>query len=414
MVQRSFRLPDIGEGLAEAEVVKWLVEVGEPVFEDQPVVELMTDKASVELPAPASGTLAAKLVEEGQMAKVGQILFVIEQSVQEGRGPGIQSTETASVADRQALGQHSAIASDHKTPLPLASPAVRKMAREMGVDLAGVIGSGPHGRVTADDLKTQGGDRLQAPATPDPAGSEGSGASLAEAGEEERIPLRGAKRRMAQAMAESARSIAHVTGFHELDATWFAQMLDRLKSGGEERGQPVRLEVLLVRIAVRALRRHPEFNAWFQESSTELMVKRRLNVGVATSTAHGLLVPVVRNADQLSLWELAAEVERLIAAARSGSIVRDDLQGGTFTVSNTGAWSGWFGTSLIPPPQVALMAVGRIQDRPVVRAGQIVIRSILPLAISFDHRVIDGDQGLRFASTVRQLVESPERILIED
>ena len=402
MARFEFKLPDIGEGLAEAEVAKWLVKVGDRVVEDQPVLEMMTDKAAVEIPAPGAGVVVEQRVAEGEVVKIGAILYVLET---EGRIRGMQEQvaepKQAEAPARQAAPQSEAgvltpreIIDFAGTPV-LAPPAVRKLARELGVDLAQVRGSGPGGRISAEDVK-----RHTSAPTPAPVVATG-----------ERTPLRGVRRRMAETMAESARSIAHVTGFHELDAGAFQTVYRRLRDDAEAAGRRFPFDALLVRAAAIALERHPIFNSSLDDERMELVMHPQANVGVATATPGGLIVPVVADAGARSLDDLAAEVDRLAAAAREGRASVADLRGGTFTISNTGAWRGAHGTSLIRPPEVALVAFGRIEEKAVVRDGQVVARPVMPMSVTFDHRVIDGEQGLSFALTIRGLIQEPEQLL---
>lgn len=390
MARYEFRLPDIGEGLAEAEVAKWLVSVGDQVKEDQPVVEMMTDKATVELPAPGTGVVVERLAAEGDVVKTGAVLYVLETETQIGGGghepppPAAPEARPASSPTADAGGV-------------LAPPAVRKLARESGVDLATVKGTGPGGRVSAEDVKRHSSAVGQAPAKVEPA--IGSG---------QRVKLRGVQRRMAETMAQSARTIPHVTGFHELDAGAFAELAASLRHDAENGGARFPFDTLLVRAAAIALRHHPIFNSSLDDERGEVVMHEDVNVGVATATPDGLIVPVVKNADTLSLSNLAAEVDRVTTAAREGKTSVQDLQGGTFTISNTGAWRGGLGTSLIKPPEVAIVAFGRIEDRAVVREGKLVVRPVMPMSLTFDHRVIDGEQGLKFALTLRGLIEEPE------
>ncbi len=392
MPRFEFRLPDIGEGLAEAEVAKWLVAVGDRVKEDQPVVEMMTDKASVELPSPGTGTVVEKLAAEGDVVKTGAVLYVLETETQIGAAGHAPAAETR----QQATAPVTAMTEGAGV---LAPPAVRKLAREMGVDLATVKGSGPGGRVSAEDVKRQAaGPRSAAPAAPAPVGSG------------ERIRLRGVQKRMAETMALSARTIPHVTGFHDLEAGAFAELAARLRREAESRGARFPFDTLLVRAAALALRRHPIFNASLDDERGEIVMHEDVNVGVATATPDGLIVPVVKHADTLELDGLAAEVDRVASAAREGKTSISDVQGGTFTISNTGAWRGGHGTSLIRPPEVAIVAFGRIEEKAVVRDGKVVARPMMPMSVTFDHRVIDGEAGLSFALTLRGLIEDPSQL----
>jgi len=392
----EFKLPDIGEGLAEAEVAKWLVKVGDRVVEDQPVLEMMTDKAAVEIPAPGAGVVVEQRVAEGEVVKIGAVLYVLESDTRIG-GMHEQASERPKSEAQAEPGTAPATEGG-----VLAPPAVRKLARELGVDIAQVRGSGPGGRISADDVKRHGSAARTAPAgAPERAAIESG----------ERIPLRGVRRRMAETMAESARSIAHVTGFHELDAGEFQALYKRLRAQAEAAGRRFPFDALLVRAAAIALARHPIFNSSLDTERMELVMHAKANIGVATATPDGLIVPVVADAGARSIDDLAADVDRLAAAAREGRASVADLRGGTFTISNTGAWRGAHGTSLIRPPEVALVAFGRIEEKAVVRDGHVVARPVMPMSVTFDHRVIDGEQGLSFALTLRSLIELPEQLL---
>jgi pyruvate dehydrogenase E2 component (dihydrolipoamide acetyltransferase) len=392
----EFRLPDIGEGLAEAEVAKWLVSVGDRVTEDQPVVEMMTDKASVELPSPGAGVVIEQRVAEGDVVKTGAVLYVLETETQIGAASGYQAAGAEAVA-RPAVASAAVPAGAGI----LAPPAVRKLARDVGVDLATVKGSGPGGRISAEDVERH------ASSIGRPGGGEPSSIPL---GAGQRVRLRGVHKRMAETMALSASTIPHVTGFHELDAGAFADLAARLRRSAESRGARFPFDTLLVRAVAIALRRHPIFNASLDEARGEIVMHEELNVGVATATPEGLIVPVVKHADTLELDRLAAEVDRVSSAAREGKTAVSDVQGGTFTISNTGAWRGGYGTSLIRPPEVAIVAFGRIEEKAVVRDGTVVARSMMPMSVTFDHRVIDGEAGLSFALTIRSLIEDPRQL----
>jgi pyruvate dehydrogenase E2 component (dihydrolipoamide acetyltransferase) len=389
----EFKLPDIGEGLAEAEVAKWLVSVGDPVTEDQPVVEMMTDKASVELPSPGTGVIVERRAAEGDVVKTGAVLYVLETDTRIGATPHPSEPEVRPIA------AETIVASD--TATVLAPPAVRKLARELGVELARVRGSGPGGRISAEDVKqhSAGAAEQTMPAQARPAPGAG-----------ERKPLRGVQKRMAETMSLSARTIPHVTGFHELDAAAFVELASRLRREAEGRGGRFPFDTLLVRATALAVRRHPIFNSSLDEERGEIITHSDVNIGVATATPDGLIVPVVKRADSLDLAALASEVDRVTSTAREGKVAVADLQGGTLTISNTGAWRGGLGTSLIRPPEVAIVAFGRIEEKAVVREGQVMARPVMPMSVTFDHRIIDGEQGLRFALTLRELIEDPAQL----
>jgi pyruvate dehydrogenase E2 component (dihydrolipoamide acetyltransferase) len=393
MARFEFRLPDIGEGLAEAEVAKWLVAVGDRVKEDQPVVEMMTDKASVELPSPGAGTVVEQVAAEGDVVKTGAVLYVLETDANIGR---ITAHGSAGESHEKTIAQPAGMSEGAGVFAP---PAVRKLAREMGVELATVKGSGPGGRISAEDVKRHAAGATAAPPAP---------AVIASG---QRVRLRGVQKRMAETMALSARTIPHVTGFHEVEAGAFAELATRLRRDAESKGARFPFDTLLVRAAAIALRRHPIFNASLDDERGEIVMHDDVNVGVATATPDGLIVPVVKHADLLDLDRLASEVDRVASAARDGKTSVSDVQGGTFTISNTGAWRGGHGTSLIRPPEVALVAFGRIEEKAVVREGKVVARQMMPMSVTFDHRVIDGEAGLSFAMTLRSLIEDAGQLV---
>lgn len=385
-------MPDIGEGLAEAEVARWLVAIGDHVAEDQPVVEMMTDKATVDLPAPGVGVIVEQLAAEGDVVKTGAVLYVLETDAKieiggSGSAP-VEKRDEPQVADAPAVASAGV----------LAPPAVRKLARELGVDLARVKGTGPGGRISAEDVTSHG------------AGVPAPAAAPAPAAPGTRIKLRGVQKRMAETMALSARTIPQVTGFHELDAGAFAERAARLRRDAESNGRRFPFDTLLVRAIAIALRKHPIFNSSLDDERGEIVMYEDVNIGVATATRNGLIVPVVKKADAMDLDELSAAVDRVTTAAREGKASVSDLQGGTFTISNTGAWRGGLGTSLIRPPEVAIVAFGRIEEKAVARDGKLVARPMMPMSVTFDHRLIDGEQGLSFALTLRGLIEDPSKL----
>jgi pyruvate dehydrogenase E2 component (dihydrolipoamide acetyltransferase) len=372
----EFRLPDIGEGLTEAEVVRWLLQPGEEVVVDAPLVEVETDKAVVEIPSPKGGVLLHQGAPEGSMVQVGEILAVIGEVGESWEGDGEAAPPIVGT-----LPPPSGESRRGTTPVQ-ALPVVRKRAAELGVDLAGVQGTGPGGRITREDVEA---------ARSGPAGRD-----------EERVPLSRLRRTIAEHMTRSWREIPHVTTFGEADA---AQLLDARRRLAARREGPVPLEAFLIRSVLPALRELPEFNASLD--GNEVVLKRHFGVGVAVDTPEGLIVPVVRNAGQLSVEELAAKVVRLAGAARERKLVPDDLAGLTFTISNIGAVGGGYGTPIIPHGTTAILSVGRAEDRAVVREGLVAVAPIFPLSLSFDHRVIDGAMGRRFLARVVEELEYP-------
>ncbi|MBI1797104.1 MAG: 2-oxo acid dehydrogenase subunit E2 [Candidatus Eisenbacteria bacterium] len=350
------KLPDIGEGVAEGEIVRWLVKPGDTVREDQPLVEVMTDKANVEIPSPRAGTIAALLVEEGKVVPVGTVLVAI------------------------------AVAGDGAT----ATPAVRQIARELGVALERVPGTGPGGRITSDDV------RRAATGGPAPRG-----------GAEQRIPLRGLRRTIAEAMRRSLDTAAHFTFVAECDMSAVAAHLRDARARRGEAAQGLTYLAYVIKALVDPLRAFPLLNARLDDAAQEIVLHRDLHVGFATATADGLTVPVVRDVDRRPLLSIAAEIKRLAAAARDGSIALADLKGATFTVTSTGARGGLLATPIIHHPQVAILGLHEVKKKPVVVDDAIVAREMTNLSLSLDHRVVDGAVGADFLYAVIARLAEP-------
>jgi pyruvate dehydrogenase E2 component (dihydrolipoamide acetyltransferase) len=379
----EFRLPDIGEGLTEAEVVSWFVEPGGEVELDQPLVQIETDKAVTDIPAPRAGVLLHQGAAAGSVVKVGEVLAVIG-------GREERWEEVTSQAERAGRGEAAPIvgslheAVDHPGEAR-ALPLVRKLAADLGVDLSTLRGTGPDGRVTREDVEA---------------------ASGRSAGPEERIRLSKLRRTVAENMARSWREIPHVTTFGEADAS---ALLAARRVLGERRGRPVPWEALFIQAVLPALQGHPEFNASLQ--GEDLVLKRHYDVGFAVDTQDGLVVAVVRGAHQRDVFGLADEVERLAGAVRDRKAAVEELTGQTFTISNIGAVGGGLGTPIIPYGTTAILSFGRIEDRPVARDGRVQIAPILPLSLSYDHRVIDGALGRRFMAAVVERLEGSTRFV---
>lgn len=383
----EFRLPDIGEGLADVELVKWFVNVGDEVKENAPIADVESDKAVVTMPAPATGRVTALGAREGQRIKVGDLFVVLESAP--GTAVSVAEVHRAELVEPASMAP------------PRAAPVVRELARSLGVDLAAVTGTGPRGRLTEDDVR-----RAAAP----PAAPAVEPASNP-AGPIEEVSFRGVRRRIAEAMELAARTIPHVVGFHELDATNLIEVLAEQQPRAA--AQQLKLGYLhfIVKAAARALASHPYLNASLDAGAGVIHLKKFYNIGIATKTSTGLLVPVLHGADGLGLLEIAREIDRLAGVARAGKLTPADLHDGTFTISNVGGQRGWLNTSIIRVPEVAILGVGRVEPRAVVRDGAVVARPILPLALTFDHRVVDGEQALAFMLELRRLIEDDPRTL---
>jgi pyruvate/2-oxoglutarate dehydrogenase complex dihydrolipoamide acyltransferase (E2) component len=362
-VAYEFKLPDLGEGLTEGEVARWLVAEGQEIAEDDPLVEIQTDKTTVEIPSPAAGKVAKILVREGEVVPVGTVLVVIGDDASE---PSQKASDTVLQAapvrdaERPEPSSNTVLQADRVR----ATPLVRKVAQGLGVDLAGVEGTGPQGRITEEDVQQ------------------------AAAQEGRREPLRGVRRLIAEHMARAHREVPPVTWVEECDFTG----LD--------------LSVLVptaLRACALSLREFPELNARLE--GDEIVYLDRYDLGVAVQTEQGLVVPVVRRCDERPLEELREEVARLAEAARTGRLAPEELRGSTFTVTSAGKLAGLFQTPIVNHPEVAILSIGRIAQRPVVRDGEIVVRQTGHVAVTFDHRVVDGARAAEFGLAVIDRIE---------
>jgi pyruvate dehydrogenase E2 component (dihydrolipoyllysine-residue acetyltransferase) len=405
---RSFVLPDLGEGLTEAEIVKVLVHEGDLVREDAPLLEVETDKATVEIPSPMGGRVAKIHVHVGQTVQVGQVL------VSFGDGAAAPDAPTAPLADR--------LPAPGEGPVP-AAPSTRRLARELGVDLRTVHGSGPGGRVTDEDVRAA----TSAPAAVQPAERAPSpvGRPLVRVGVEppplptfeqwgpiERRPLSHLRRTIAERMTLAATLIPHVTHFDRADITDLDGLIRRNLEAGRARGVTLTLTSFILKATAQALGEHPHFNASLDPAAGELIVKRYVHLGVAVASERGLIVPVIRDVDTKPLLEVQRELGALAARVREGKATLDDLRGGTFTITNIGALGGTGAIPIINYPEVAILGVARGREEPVVRDGAIVPRLLLPLSLTFDHRVADGADGARFASAIVRRLEHPDELLL--
>ena len=414
---REFLLPDIGEGLTEAEIVRWLVPEGGRVEADQPVVEVETDKAVVEIPSPYAGTVLRHGGVEGETIQVGSVLVVIgedgEVATSADSVPEREATHTAppivgSLSEEaEVLSPVGPTAGEEGTKEVKALPIVRKLAREMGVDLGQVRGSGPEGRVTREDVLAAAPSATEAVApTEESRPQEGTASPLEDSGEDERRPLSRLRRTIASNMARSWAEIPHVTTFDEVDATRLVEIRSALSARHEVK---LPMEALVIKAVIPALEAFPDFNATLD--GDDLIVHGAHHIGIAVDTPDGLLVAVVRDAAALAVLDIASEVRRLGEGARERSLAPDELTGQTFTVSNIGAVGGGQGTPIVPYGTTAILSVGRAQEKVVVSNGDLAIAPVMPLSLSYDHRVIDGAQGRRFMALVIENLEEPALFL---
>ena len=425
---RVIKVPDVGEGVAEVELVAWHVQVGDRVAEDQALADVMTDKASVEIPSPVAGRVLALGGDVGQTMAVGSELIRIEVEAENGTaqtgpaaaapgatvpaaapGPAIAQTRVAVGPPVQSIAQPQA--RQAAAERPIASPTVRRRAWEHGIDLQQVPATGTAGRIMQADLDAFMAARgPRAPATPRVPHAAGTGA---ERHDEQAVPVIGLRRRIAVQMQESKRRIPHFSYVEEIDVTEVEAMRAALnQKWSADRGR-LTLLPLLMRALVLAVREFPQINATFDDEAGVVTRFGAVHLGVATQTPHGLMVPGVRHAEALDPWALAAEVARLAEASRNGRATRDELRGSTITLTSLGALGGIVSTPVINRPEVAIVGVNRIVERPMMRGGAVVARRMMNLSSSFDHRVVDGADAARFVQALRTVLETPALLFVE-
>ncbi|MDX3103566.1 dihydrolipoamide acetyltransferase family protein [Nonomuraea angiospora] len=465
-MRREFKLPDVGEGLTEAEIVRWHVEVGDPVKIKQTIVEIETAKSIVELPSPWDGVVADLLAEAGQTVDVGTPIIAVETSegAETSRGEAAVSEETKALAEdlvptppaegavepgahgspapkeeRQAVlvgygvktgatkrrprkpqapgipanpvANPSRVEVDGgPAPAPvapaarragvLAKPPVRKLAKDLGVDLSALTGTGPEGSITRADVHAAA--QAEAPPVAEAAAPERP---------EERIPVKGVRRMTAQAMVASAFTAPHVTEFLQLDVTNTMETVRRLRTFRDFADVKVSPLLLVAKAVLTAVKRHPMINSSWDEAAQEIVVKRYVNLGIAAATPRGLVVPNVKDAHALSLPELAGRLAELTETARAGRTQPAEMAGGTFTITNVGVFGVDAGTPILNPGEAAILAVGQIRDMPWVVDGELAVRKVTTLALSFDHRIVDGELGSMFLRDVGDMLEDPLHML---
>ena len=453
----ELEMPELAESVIEGEIVKWLVKEGDHVAMDQLIVEVMTDKVTVEVPSPFEGVLLKQVAKEGEVVAIGKPIAIFgkegetlaagaESSPMEHVTPGKVVAEgdaaaTTTTPPKPTPNGHTAGAAPAQradggslpgptpakpsaAPLetailsafgrPMAAPAVRKLARELGVDLTKVRGSGDGGRIRVDDVKrvatALGGATTPAGRT---APVEQARPLQVPSGGTERVPLRGLRRAIAERMVQSKHTAVHTLHVDEADLTELVALRTGAKEKAAERGVKLTYLPFFVRAVCYALKKYPYMNASLDDAAHEIVLKKDYNIGIAANTDAGLVVPVVHNADRKTIFELAGEINALAEKARAGKLALDDITGGTFTITNVGSVGGLFTFPVINYPEVGILGTHGIQERPVVRDGQIVIRHMMYLSISFDHRVVDGALAARFVREVADYLASPALMLME-
>ena len=451
----EFHLPDLAEGMAEAEVVSWKVGEGDHVELDQPVVEVMSDKATVEIPSPRAGLIKKILFKEGEICPVGEVLFVIDEagaaasapessarpsapSASDSRtvvppakspkmGPPVPPTRRAGAARgtiSPPVGQQNQQAGFQTTPTAstgarppgarvLATPSTRKIARELGVDLASVSGTGKHGRVTTEDIRNAGGTSSSTALVTQRGGTIATDSGAGAQGLEERIPLRGLRRRIAENMTRSAFTATHFTYVEEVDVTELVDVRARAKVRAEKKGIKLTYLPFIIKAVVAGLKSWPALNASLDEETQEIVRKFYYHLGIAAQAPQGLMVSVLRDADKRSIFDIAEELARLSQAVQEGTARMDELTGSTFTISSLGKLGGLHATPIINFPEVGIIGVHKIEQRPAIIDGEVVPRWRMNLSISLDHRVVDGWDGAMFLAEVKSLLEDPTSMFME-
>ncbi len=384
----EFKLPDIGEGIHEGEIVKWRVKEGDSISENAPLVEVMTDKATVEIPSPTKGKIQKIHFKEGQTVQVDTVIVTIQE---EGASPKKFSPSTVSPPIKGGE-----IRTTPSSPTVLAAPAVRQLAKELGVDLAKVKGSGPQGSVTLDDVK-KGTTRFQ----PHP---------IPKLGPEERIPVRGVRKTIAHHLQMAKYYAPHFTHVEEADVTALVQHRNAKKADAEKKGIKLTYLSYIIKALIASLKEFPYLNASLDETSQEIVLKKYYHIGFATDTPDGLVVPVIKDADKKSVEDISEAIVRLADAVRNNKAKPEELKGSTFTVTSIGSIGGVLATPILNYPDVAILAINRFVERPVVLNGKIVPRHMTYLAMTLDHRVVDGAQAARFLNHLVETLQKPETI----
>lgn len=439
MAKFEYKFPELGEGLHEGEIIKMHIKVGDKVTDEDIVMEVQNDKAVVEVPCPVNGTVTEVFAKDGDVFHVGQVVAVIDaegELPEQDDAPADQAAQEKDAAQGGAETSNSAAASspsDAKeggqgaTPAApskevLATPSVRKFAREQGVDIAQVTGTGSNGKVTREDVEAfkNGGGQAAAPAASGKAEESKAAAPTASAAatadqrvEEERVPFKGIRKAISNAMVKSAYTAPHVTIMDEVDVTELVAFRTRMKPIAEKKGVKVTYLPFIVKALVAASREFPVLNAMIDEEANEIVYKKYYNIGIATDTDAGLIVPVIKDADRKSIWMIADSIRDLAARGREGKLSPNEMRGSTISITNIGSAGGMFFTPIINFPEVAILGTGRISEKPVVKNGEIVAAPVMALSLSFDHRIIDGATAQNFMNYIKQLLANPELLVME-
>ncbi len=457
----EFRFPDVGEGITEGELLKWLVSEGDLVKQDRAICEVETDKAVVELPSPVSGTILKLYVSAGTKIKVGQVLCAIGQKgetappvssvdtktvaakseavlaskptaaglVVEKPSPSsfvVKKAETTAMLERPREKTTIKFAVEEKAPkikiaesvaksqagFVKALPHTRQLARTLNIDISKIVGTGSGGKITDEDVKAAAENKT-VPSVVMAVPKAGGAVSEEKHGLEERIPLRGIRKTIADKLSNAYRTAVHVSTMDETEVSELVRVREKEKKVAQAHGIHLTFLPFIIKACVVALQKYPIFNASLDDETNEIVLKHYYHIGIAVDTEDGLMVPVIKNADQKSMFELAIEIQELAKAARERKVLLDDLRGSSFSITNYGSVGAQYGTPIINPPNVAILGVGKIVSKPVVRNGAVVAGLVLPLTFTFDHRVADGAQAAAFLNTVLSLLADPDELLVE-
>ncbi|MFP7285104.1 dihydrolipoamide acetyltransferase family protein [Shouchella clausii] len=421
----KYKLPEVGEGIHEGEIVKWFVKEGDEVKEDDILLEVQNDKSVVELPSPVDGKVLEVKVEEGTTSYVGDVILVIDDGSGDDDAEE-ESKEEAPKEEKQAAsepekGQSSSEESaEEEGSRVIAMPSVRKYAREKGIAISKVKGSGKNGRVLKEDVDAfaSGGQTEEAAAPKEEEKTASSKpAATAQAGGneqvEERVPLKGIRKAIAKAMVNSKHTAPHVTHLDEVDVSALVAHRKQYKQIAADQGTKLTYLPYVVKALTSALRKYPALNASIDDEAGEIVYKKYFNVGIAADTEQGLVVPVVKDADRKSIFALADEINELAGKAREGKLSSAEMSGGSATISNLGSARGQWFTPIINHPEVMILGIGRIEEKPVVKDGEIVVGTMLALSISYDHRLIDGVTAQSALNQIKRLLNDPQLLLME-
>ena len=431
----EFRLPDIGEGIHEGEIVKWFVKAGDTIEEDDVLAEVQNDKSVVEIPSPVSGTVEEVLVDEGTVAVVGDIIVKIDApDAEEMQFKGNHSDDSSSEEPKEEAAKEESASSQESQPAAntqdaevdenrtiKAMPSVRKYARDNGVNIKAVAGSGKNGRITKEDIDahlnggaTQTASNESAASTSEETTTTSATQSVPEGDfpeTTEKIPAM--RKAIAKAMVNSKHTAPHVTLMDEIDVQQLWDHRKKFKEIAAEQGTKLTFLPYVVKALVSALKKYPALNTSFNEEAGEIVHKHYWNIGIAADTDRGLLVPVVKHADRKSIFQISDEINELAVKARDGKLTSDEMKGATCTISNIGSAGGQWFTPVINHPEVAILGIGRIAQKPIVKDGEIVAAPVLALSLSFDHRQIDGATGQNAMNHIKRLLNNPELLLME-